>query len=50
VASVPTLTDRDIHIYRLRTKLGPDWGRRIETIHGIGYCLSSMTALGPDPM
>lgn len=27
----------DIHIQRLRKKLGPDYGEIIQTVHGIGY-------------
>lgn len=27
----------DIHIQRLRKKLGPDYGETLQTVHGIGY-------------
>ncbi|RJE88353.1 DNA-binding response regulator [Paenibacillus sp. 1011MAR3C5] len=31
----------DIHVQRLRKKLGPDYGDTIQTVHGIGYRASA---------
>lgn len=37
-----------VHVSRLRTKLGPIKGFRIETVRGQGYRLVSSTALAPE--
>jgi hypothetical protein len=37
----------DIHIRRLRAKLPPEAGRRLETLRGIGYGFAAATTSNP---